>query len=236
MRLKEKHKEFVVQGYARFMTRSQIVDAFLEEFNDEIYQLCTTHNASGNIKAASKRIEERFEKQGIPANKAQLDAYIHSFCIGKIGMIEVDRNFREEIRIKQNLAKAQLSANFRRLNITHPQFPEKYRALFNQTREEYLANYRSASLSIPENVILQLETLYELTKELAFEKRDLKYIAQATQLLKTIAACNAVNAQSQTVDVTPQDVKALQNTQKNLANQLKKETRQLAKSVEEKDA
>lgn len=223
MRLQEKHKEFVVRGYACFMARTEIVDAFMEEFNDEIYQLCTDDTPSEE--KYSTTIDKHLKKYGIPATAAEVTEreLVHANePFNSFG-------FKRELRAARNNAKEKLSARFRRLNITHPQFPEKYRALFHQTREEYLANYRTAPLSIPENVILELETLYKLTKELAFEKRDLKSITQATQILKTIAACNALNEQPNIQDVTPQDVKALQDTEKNLTHQLKKETRQLAK-------
>ena len=36
MKLEEKHKEFVVKCFARFMTLTNIVDAFLEEFEDDL--------------------------------------------------------------------------------------------------------------------------------------------------------------------------------------------------------
>lgn len=227
MRLEEKHKTFVVQAYAQFMKRSEIVEAFMEEFNDEIYQLCKTDVSSIKDKDLTE-VDKYFAEHGIPITETQGDEYAYG-----IGGTQIESlKFMREIHIKQDVAKAQLSANFRRLNITHPQFPEKYRELFNKTREEYLANYRSAHLSIPENVILELETLYELTKELAFEQRDLKHIAQAVQILKTIATCNALNQQQKMQDVEPQDIQALQNTGKALTTQLKKETRQLEKQSE----
>ena len=230
MRLQEKHKEFVVQGYACFMSRTEIVDAFMEEFNDEIYQLCTDDIPSKE--KYNTTLDEHLKKYGIPATAAEVTE--REFVHANDPFNSFD--FKRELRAAHNNAKEKLSARFRRLNITHPQFPEKYRTLFYQTREEYLANYRTASLSIPENVILELETLYKLTKELAFEKRDLKYITQATQILKTIAACNALNEQPNIQDVTPQDVRALQNTQKKLTHQFKKETRQLAKHAAPSDS
>ncbi len=134
------------------------------------------------------------------------------------------------------MLKGKCANNFCRLNITHPQFPRKYRTLFNEAREQYLASYRSASLSLPENLILELEFLYRLTKELVIEKRDLKYITQAAQILKTIAACNAVNQQEEPLNITPQEVNALEDTQKTLTDQLREDTRQLRKHTENKEA
>lgn len=235
MKLEEKHKEFVIQGYARFMKRSEIVEAFIEEFKEEIYQLCTPTISAPQKSSWDKDIKDvnqYIQMHGFPASRDEAEEYAHALAQNMSDRVALEK----AITVAQKAAKEKLSARFRRLNITHPQFPEKYRALFNETREQYLANYRSASLSIPENVILELETLYELTKELAFEQRDLKHIAQATQILKTIAACNAVNAQRAPIDLTPQDVKALKDTQNTLAAQVKKETRQLAKHTEDKNA
>ena len=36
MKLKEKHKQFVVISFARFMKLTDIIDAFIEEFEDEL--------------------------------------------------------------------------------------------------------------------------------------------------------------------------------------------------------
>ena len=121
-----------------------------------------------------------------------------------------------------------LATLFRRLNITHSQFPEKYRGLFNEEREKFLADYRGTSLHIPDNVTRELEALYGLTRELAYEQREAKYISIALQILKTIVACNAVNAQEDAVEITPEDAKQLTDTAKTLAGQLKKESRQLS--------
>ena len=38
MKLEEKHKEFVVKCFARFMTLTTIVDAFMDEFEDDLPQ------------------------------------------------------------------------------------------------------------------------------------------------------------------------------------------------------
>lgn len=133
--------------------------------------------------------------------------------------------FKEHLSIM--LLRNKLSTLFRRLNITHSQFPEKYRQLFNEEREKFLADYRDTSLHIPDNVTRELEALYGLTRELAYEQRDAKYITIALQILKTIVACNAVNARQELIEITPGEAKQLTTTAKTLANQVKKETRRL---------
>ena len=175
MKLAEKHKQFVVKRFARFMKASVIVDEFMDEFEDDIDD--------------SYEIFDKFFS-------------------------------RHEQRVK-------LASLFRRLNITHSQFPEKYKELFNQERENYLANYRDTSLHIPDNVTRELEALYGLTRELAYEQRDAKYITIALQILKTIVACNAVNAREDLVEITPEDAKQLTTTANSLAGQVKKESRRL---------
>ena len=129
--------------------------------------------------------------------------------------------------VSKHERRVRLAALFRRLNIKHSQFPVKYRGLFNEEREKFLADYRDTLLHIPDNVTRELEALYGLTRELAFEQRDAKYITLALQILKTIVACNAVNAQQEIVEITPEDAKQLTATAKTLAGQVKKESRRL---------
>lgn len=172
MKLEEKHKQFVVKRFARFMKIQDIVTEFVEEFQHDLYGIFKEH-------------------------------------------------------LSTMLLSSKLSTLFRRLNITHSQFPEKYKELFYQERENYLANYRDASLHIPDNVIRELEALYGLTRELAHEQRDAKYITLALQILKSIVACNTVNAQEDVIEITPEAGKQLATTAKTLASQVKKESRQL---------
>ena len=172
MKLAEKHKKFVVKRFARFMKVPDIVEEFVMEFADELYEI--------------------------------FDEYAST----------------TERRIK-------LSASLRRLNIKHSQFPEKYRNLFNEEREKFLADYRDTSLHIPDNVTRELEAIYGLTRELAYEQREAKYVTLALQILKTIVACNAVNAQEEFVEITPEETMQLTTTAKTLAGQVKKESRRL---------
>ena len=124
--------------------------------------------------------------------------------------------------------RVRLSALLRRLNIKHSQFPEKYRGIFYEEREKFLADYRDTSLHIHDNVTRELEALYGLTRELAYEQREAKYITLALQILKTIVACNAVNAQEEVVEISPEAAKQLTTTAKTLAGQVNKESKRLA--------
>ena len=248
MKLQEEHKEFVVKGYGCFMKPSEILDNFMIVFASHIAEAFLEDHADELEKEVVEEIlrkKERFTEGQHYLNGRNVDIYEHDLykiITTKKGVQQRRPVFVDWERIiaqidrHNEILRGKFANNFRRLNITHPQFPQKYRTLFNEARQQYLATYRAASLSLPENLILELEFLYGLTKELAIEERDLKYITQATQILKTIAACNAVNQQEQPIDITPQEVSALQDTQKTLTDQLKKETRQLRKHTENKDA
>ena len=171
MKLTEKHKQFVVKRFARFMKVKEIAEEFEEDLDDSF---------------------------------------------------EIFGEF-----LSKHEKRVRLAAMFRRLNIKHSQFPEKYRGLFNEEREKFLANYRDTLLHIPDNVTRELEALYGLTRELAFEQRDAKYITLALQILKTIVACNAVNARDELVEITPEDAKKLSATAKTITDQVKKESQRL---------
>ena len=246
MKLEEKHKEFAVKGYACFMKPSEILENFMIVFASDIAEAFLEDRADKLGKEVVEEIlrkkehftEDHYMEDHHP-NIYQYDLY--KIITTKKGIQQRRQVFVDwKIIIKQinhynKMLRGKFANNLRRLNITHPQFPQKYRTLFNEARAQYLASYRSASLSLPENLILELEFLYGLTKELVIEKRDLKYIIQAAQILKTIAACNAANQQEKPLDITPQEVNALQDTQKTLTDQLRKETRQLRKHTENKE-
>lgn len=186
MKLAEKHKRFVVEGFAQFKLLHIIVDEFMGEFEDEL----------------DKIFDESYSPRNILGEK-------------------IDR-------------RAKLSALFRRLNLTHSQFPEKYRDLFHEERERFLSHYRDTTLHIPDNILRELEALYTLTRERAFGTLDTKDISLALQILKTIAACNAANAQDDIVEITPEEAKQLSTTAKTLTRQVKQEARQLAKIADQK--
>ncbi len=239
MKLEEKHKEFVVKCFARFMTLTNIVDAFMEEFEDDlppphIPDLLSFDEWMDPLSDASKDEERIFreiftenhqeaykEKYGNEAdarfNQDLLNAY----------QVQCEREYAQyrETRQKNELPKhrTQIRENlfnrFRRLDIHHGQFPDKYKVLFKDTRDAFCKNYRTPDLSVPENVVRELETLYGYEKQRIFQhsnsKDVTKHVTLAHQILKTIIACNAINMGQETIDVTPQDVKkALKKAQK----------------------
>ena len=180
---------------------------------------------------------EEFEKKyGDAADKMLKEKAGEKFDLDlRIGCMQTHRAFIAErevalINHKKELQK-KLFNRFRRLHIDHPQFPNKYRALFLQTRDEHCANYRAQDLSNSENLTRELEILYGYQKHLIFELTNpqdtMKHMSLAHQILKTIVAHNAVNGSQEVVDITPQDTKTLENTRNVLNEQLDEIARQL---------
>ena len=96
------------------------------------------------------------------------------------------------------------TANFLRNTATSLTKPES----------EYCANYRVPDLTNPESLARELETLYGYQKQRLFQAESqgeiTKHIALAHQILKTLVACNAINAEQDIVTITPQDPKVLE--------------------------
>ena len=244
MKLEEKHKEFVVKCFARFMTLTQIVDVFLEEFEDELpppdmsglptldqwmADLLTDEleqeEKLGFINEFIERNQEKYkEKYGDEAderlNQEALEAYNFDCEMAHIGFCR--EHLEEALAKHEKQFRESLFNRFRRLDIDHRQFPDKYKALFHNTRDEFFASYRIPDLNVPENVVRELETLYGYEKQRIFQHRDssdiMKHVTLAHQILKTIIACNAINAGQEVVDVTPHDVKALKEAQKSVTD------------------
>ena len=234
MKLKEKHKQFVVKSFACFMKLTDIVDAFIEEFEDElptpeIPEMANVdeflsqplsdewiHTRAQFIDRYIRKHAKTFEAEyGKEADEklnesalAAFNAQLKSECMAsyKEQLNEVVAEHEEQLR--QNLFN-----QFRRLDINHRQFPEKYRDLFNQTRNEFCASYRTSNLTTSINIVQELETLYGHQKQCIFQaeypEEAMKHVTLAHQILKTLVACNAINAEQNIVDITPQDPKAL---------------------------
>ena len=201
MQLSEAHKEFVVKGYAQFMSHKRIVMEFAEEFTEDLAELCDGPSAADIRKYVHNR----------PIIK--MNPALDSERYPDYPMLKATQEAYEE-------AKERLGPRFRRLNIDHPQFPEKYRALFNETRKQFINANHSGDLSNPENVITELATLYAALKQRifrdgnifnhgAFSSSDrLKEVNLAHQILKTIVAVNATSAHREPRDVTPEPLPA----------------------------
>ena len=235
MKLKEKHKQFVVKSFACFMKLTDIVDAFTEEFEDELPPLGIPemlnidqimaepltdnelHSRSEFIGAYFKKYAKVFdEKYGKDTDKKLNESALAAFDAQRQDRYieNYERYYRKERANHEKQLRQDLFNQFRRLDINHRQFPEKYRDLFNQTRDEFCANYRTLKLTTSANIAQELETLYGYQKQCIFQAEDpeeaTKHVALAHQILKTLVACNAINAEQNAVNITPQDPKALE--------------------------
>lgn len=235
MKLKEKHKQFVVKSFARFMKLTDIIDAFIEEFEDELPPLgipetpnideimaeplndSELHSRSEFIAAYLKKHLKAFdEKYGKDADDKLNESALAAFDVYREG--RYIRNYKlyytRERADHEKQLRQKLFNQFRRLDIKHRQFPEKYRDLFNQTRDEFCASYRTSNLMTSANIAQELETLYGYQKQRLFQAEDpeeaTKHVTLAHQILKTLVACNAINTEQDIVNITPKDTKALE--------------------------
>lgn len=245
MKLNEQHKEFAVKCFARFMTRSEVVKAFLKEFEndlppppefeefsreeyDEFYEQEDTEKEKRIRKEHIAQELRKHEKHyavihGTDANtkfeedreklweEIQQALYESEFLAAKRNYYEDCEGMRED---HWEELKRDISNQLRRFNITHPRFPNKYRDLFNRTREQHFNKYRGENLGTSENIRKELETLHGYVKQAIFQEQDpkeaMKHINLAHQILKTLVACNAINAEQDVINITPQDTKALE--------------------------
>ena len=235
MKLKEKHKEFVVKSFACFMKLTDIVKAFIEEFEDELPPLGIPETLNIDeimeepLNDSELRSKSEFiamylkenlkafdEEYGNDADKKLNESALAAFDARRANTYidNYNRYFNQKRGEHERQLRQELFNQCRRLDINHRQFPEKYRDLFNQTRDEFCANYRITDLSIPANIARELETLYGYQKQNVFQAEDseeaTKHVTLAHQILKTLVACNAINAEQDVVDITPQDPKALE--------------------------
>ena len=235
MKLKEKHKQFVVKSFACFMKLTDIVDAFIEEFEDELPSPKIPEMANVDeflsqplsdewihiraqfigryVRKHAKTFEAEYGKDADDKlNESAHAAFKEEF---ESKCMETYRDqLNEAVTKHEQQLRQDLFNQFRRLDINHRQFPEKYRDLFNQTRDQYCAKYRITDLTTSESIARELQTLYGYQKQRVFQAEDpeeaTKHVTLAHQILKTLVACNAINAEQNVVDITPQDPKALE--------------------------
>ena len=235
MTLKEKHKQFVVKSFACFMKLTDIVDAFIEEFE---YELPTPelpemtnvdeflsqplsdewiHIRAQFIARYTKEHAKTFDAEyGKDADKKLNEGALAAFKekLKSQCMESYKEQLKETVTEHEKQLRQELFNQFRRLDINHRQFPDKYRDLFNQTRDEFCASYRTLNLTTATNIAQELETLYGYQKQCIFQaeypEEATKHVTLAHQILKTLVACNAINTEQDIVDITPQDPEALE--------------------------
>ena len=173
MKLEEKHKQFAVKSFAKLMTRTEVVNAFMEEFDDDlpkpsiqVPQYPTIGVGDDNTETGIDHILDREEyyaecfneyhrnyndlygneaktkfDQDLPKIREQIEKDYKEKVQQQLELIHNDNllRYQEELQEHRQNLKSTISSQLRRYNISHSQFPLKYRELFNQTHREYLA-------------------------------------------------------------------------------------------------
>ncbi len=228
MKLQEHHKEFAVKCFAKYMQRSDVADAFMLEFEHDLPKPPPPPEPP-NPEEEIAGAEYEFSKNEYVKNKTGqicwrylitygIDADIHyqkneAYYIEKF-KLEFDKEWQKEREkmYQEQLSEYQLildnhymqihkelSNQLRRLNITHTQFPEKYRQLFNESREAFLKgkrddNMTDVGLTNDENIQQELEIIFGHVKNLMFLEKEpkevLKHVDMAHGILKTISSNN----------------------------------------------
>ena len=201
MKLQERHKQFVIRGYAQFLNLSQIIDEFLHAFPDDIEALCGIPYVDENqfLDEYIAREQELALKKGEPEDYPEL-------------LWEAEDEYAEKIEPQIEEIRKILASRFRRLDINHKRFPRKYRALFDQVQREHFQNLHTGSLENPKNVIEELETLYNLVRENIFEHQDLTQVRLAHQILKSIVTSKNLLEKKGALNVKPQSETPQQET------------------------
>ncbi len=199
MKLQDKHNEFAVKCYAKYMKTNDVVQALIEGFADELpqpplppklldyekevegidYQYSKNEYVTEQMKEIKHRYFKTYENKGHTKLKQHYERLIQD--IEK----DFDLNWREKRKERLNdllhkhsleekdfykKLSSELSNQIRRLNITHTQFPEKYQKLFNETRAEFFKCQGNQNLPNNDNILNELETMYAYVKNLIFQE------------------------------------------------------------------
>ena len=232
MKLQEKHHEFAVKCFATFMKPSKVAAALIEEFPQDFPQPPTPpelpsfeQEKEGIVYQFNKN--EYVEQKLDEVRKRYTQTYGFMKAENKLSRVkkrfvevfenDFEQEWQEELdeRHKQLLdehnlevnkhnkdLKAELSNQLRRLNITHPQFPMKYRELFKQARDEFCQSHRIGNIPINENIRQELESIYSYVKEAIYQAETpndvINQVKMAHTILKTLAAQNENDYHKQT--------------------------------------
>lgn len=196
MQLQEHHKQFVVRRYARFMDRDDIVDDFINNFREDIEELC------GKPYETEEEFIDRYKR----SKEVQHVSYSKR-------IEESEEMFSVIAGVINYHIERLLTNRFRRLDINHPQFPEKYRDLFNATRDAHLNMDDVIDLQDTQNIVMELEMLYNIVKTTIYKDDDITLIPLAHQLLKSILTINLCTIQEQVSAITTSEETHIPNTQ-----------------------
>ena len=215
MILEEKHKEFAVKSFAKFMIRSQVVDAFVQEFTNDLPKpppFTYMNQQNGDNQTIDDQlnkdryINDRFEeyhikyhhiyasdaKEKFEQDSAEILQHIEKEYAEKCenirnNTLQQQADKHQEVVNQHNISiKRGISNQLRVYNIIHPKFPGKYKDLFNQTRREHLNNLLLNETDNHEDIDIELQTLYAYVKQRIFDIEDLTDITRNLDLAHRI--------------------------------------------------
>ena len=244
MKLQDKHNEFAVKCYAKYMKTNDVVQALIEEFADEFpqpppppklldyekevegieYQCSKDEYVAEQLVEIKHRYFTLYDNKGYAKFKKDEQILIQDF------EKDFDLNWREKRKERLNdllhkhsleekdfykKLSSELSNQIRRLNITHTQFPDKYRKLFNETRDEFFKCQGNQNLQNNENILNELGTIYAHVKNLIFQEEipaeAIKQVNMAHKLLETITSHNQNDVQKQETNIDTQESERTEN-------------------------
>ena len=186
MQMQDKHKEFAVKCFAKYMQLNEVTDAFIQQFQHDLPQPPEPPEAPNFAKDITG-IDCQFNQDEYIAKNLGIveQRYIKTYGNQAQKKLEEDhqrliedlkKDFKQQwtndrekeydrqlnlhrIELKDHgrKLKSELSNQLRRFNITHTQFPEKYRQLFEQTRAEFFQIQHNDNLPNNEDIRVELE-------------------------------------------------------------------------------
>ena len=203
MIFKQHHKEFAIKAFAQFMTCKQVVEAFIQDFpndlpkppkpqqvqitqemreeynkerDDHIDNFLHTKVYNEYKEEFGEKADEQFEEDSPKLREQLIESYEQKFPLDtKSLQAESNAEYEWQLKDYHKQLKIDLSNQLRRFNITHPTFPKKYRGLFDRYRQEYYQNFYLNETNKTADILnKELTTLYGLAKEKAFLKQDSK--------------------------------------------------------------
>ncbi len=200
MIFQEHHKTYVVTCFAKFMTRNEVVIAFMNEFPDDLPKSPSENNENLTVDEQAK-IDKHINAE-LDQYKALYFEMDHNLGIQKfkkdlpelteqiVKKYQEPRNKEIDEQHKRNV-KREISNQIRRYNIDHSDFPKKYKELFDQTRKEYVTHLLNIGKEKGDFFKQELQKMMVITeKRLCAEKdpnRIIAIIKLKLQLLNTFA-------------------------------------------------
>ena len=205
MILKEHHKEFAIKAFAKFMTRKQVVNAFIQEFPNDLPkppqppQIENPNTSKEGLETEKEQFinsylhdkiysqykdkygdkaDEQWEKDLSSLKDEVEKVYDQTFPEGTEAQQKKQMwEYQDQLKNYQKQLKIDLSNQLRRYNITHPKFPKKYRSLFHKFRQEHYQNfYHNETKQTPDTINKELNILYGVAKEQVFLAQEAQHV------------------------------------------------------------